>query len=124
MIVTTIYECQKCIKGFHKSCASINKVYNNNNELVKCNGLIRERINETVNNNDTKEITNVKLVHNEKSNKGASKELDESLEHNLDVKLNEVLGKLDDINKNRDEIIMHQVSKCKTEIVRLRILLQ
>lgn len=124
-IITTIYECQKCIKDFHKSCANIHKVYNSSNELVKCDGVIREKINE-YSNNDIKVTTNGKLVNNEKMcNKRSKREVGDYCESDLDSKLNEIIGKLDHINKNRDEkgvynieeVIIYQVEQCKAEIV-------
>lgn len=122
--IVTVYECQKCLKDFHRSCASMHKVYNSNNEIVKCDGVVREKINESVK-NGTKVTTNVKLVNNEKSNKRSRRESGEGRESDLDDKLNEILGKLDDINKDRDErsaynikeVIIQQVRECKTEIV-------
>lgn len=123
-MVTAVYECQRCMKDFHKSCANMHKAYNDNNELIKCNGVIRERANESIN-SSTKVATNVKLISNEKIGKKSIRELGEGCELDIDDKLNEILNKLVDINKDRDEInaynmkevIINQVSECKAEIV-------
>lgn len=109
-IMKNSYECEQCLKDFHKSCAEIHKKYNSKNELVKCNGKIIERVRSVLTPNRGEE----RGVERVREDLEDTEETELAL--TLDQKIDRVLLDLETLKAN-DAVTEMNISKTSPQIL-------